>query len=88
MAILTTDSCDATAVDPTTVLFGATGNEVAPVQSATEDVDGDGDIDMVLHFVTQDTGITCRRTSASLTGTLFSGVRIKGSDSIETVAYN
>ncbi len=88
VAILTTDSFDATAVDPTTVLFGATGNEVAPVHSATEDVDGDGDIDMVLHFVTQDTDITCGLTSASLTGALFSGVRIKGSDSIETVGCN
>jgi hypothetical protein len=86
VAILTTDSFDATAVDPTTVLFGAAGVEVAPVHSATEDVDGDGDIDMILHFLTQDTGITCGNTSASLTGALFSGVRFKGSDSIETVA--
>jgi len=88
VAILTTDSFDATAVDPTTVLFGATGSEAAPVQSATEDVDVDGDIDSVLHFVTEDTGITCGNASASLTGALFSGVRILGSDSIETVGCN
>jgi hypothetical protein len=88
VAILTTDSFDATAVDPTTVLFGATGIEAAPVQSATEDVDGDGDIDLVLHFVTQETGITCGTASAALTGALFSGVRIKGSDSIVTVGCN
>jgi hypothetical protein len=88
VAILTTDSFDATAVDPTTVLFGAAGTEVGPVQSALEDVDGDGDTDMVLHFVTQDTGITCETASASLTGALFSGVTIKGSDSIETKSCN
>ena len=85
VAILTTWSFDATTVDPTTVHFGASGTEVAPVQSAAEDVDGDGDIDMVLHFVTQNTGITCGNDSASLTGALFSGVTFKGSDSIETV---
>jgi hypothetical protein len=88
VAILTTRSFDATAVDPTTIRFGSTGIETAPVHSAMEDVDGDGDIDMVLHFVTQDTGITCGSAYASLTGAMFSGVRIKGFDSIETVACN
>jgi hypothetical protein len=88
VAILTTPSFDATAVDPTTVLFGGTGIEVAPVHSATADVDGDGDIDMVLHFVTQDTGITCGTAYASLTGVLFSGVKVKGTQSIETVGCN
>lgn len=88
VAILTTDSFDATTVDPTTVLFGATGNEVAPVQWAMEDVDGDGETDLVLHFVTQDTGITCGDNSASLTGATVAGVTIMGSDSIETVACN
>lgn len=88
VAILTTDSFNATAVDPATVLFGVTGIEAAPVQSAAEDVDGDGDIDLILHFVTRETGITCGDASATLTGALFSGVKIKGSDSIETVACN
>ena len=88
VAILTTDSFDATAVDPATVLFGAAGNEVAPVHWATEDVDGDSDIDLVLHFVTQDTGITCGNASASLTGATFSGAKIKGTESIEPVGCN
>lgn len=85
VAILTTDSFDATTVDPTTVLFGATGTETAPVQSALEDVDGDGDTDMILHFNIQGTGIACGDTSASLTGETFGGQMIKGSDSINTV---
>ena len=88
VAILSTDTFDATTVDPSTVLFGATGSEAEPVHSALEDVDGDGDIDMVLHFVTQDTGITCGDSDASLTGATFSGVTVEGSDSIETVACN
>lgn len=88
VAILTTNSFDATAVDPTTVFFGATGVEAAPVRASTEDVDGDGDVDLVLHFVTKETGITCGSVSALLTGRLFSGERIEGSDSIETVPCN
>ena len=84
VAILSTPTFDATEVDPTTVLFGAAGNEVAPVHFASEDVDGDGDLDLVLHFVTQETGITCGTVSASLTGATFSGLTIEGSDTIET----
>jgi hypothetical protein len=85
VAILTTDTFDSTTVDESTVLFGATGAEAAPVQSALEDVDGDGDIDMILHFETQDTGIMCGDTSAFLTGETFDGQMIEGSDSIKTV---
>src|SRR4030095_9043491 len=85
VAILTTDTFDATVVDPTTVRFGPNGTEAAPVQSALEDVDGDGDTDMILHFKTQDTGIVCGDTSASLTGETFGGQAIEGSDSIKTV---
>jgi Protein of unknown function (DUF3344) len=85
VAILRTDSFDATTVDPATVLFGRTGTEAAPVDSALEDVDGDGDTDMILHFNTKDTGIVCGDTSASLTGETLSGQPIEGSDSIKTV---
>jgi hypothetical protein len=88
VAILTTPSFNAATVDPTTVRFGATGVEVPAFRSAMEDVDGDGDLDMVLHFVNRDTGITCGKAYASLTGALFSGVKIKGSDSVVTLACN
>jgi hypothetical protein len=85
VAILTTATFDATTVDPTTVFFGKTGTEAAPVHFAFEDVDQDGDTDMILHFNTQDTGIQCGDTSASLTGETFSGQALEGSDSIKTV---
>jgi hypothetical protein len=84
VAILTTDSFDATSVDPTTALFGATGTEAAPVHFALEDVDADGNTDMILHFNTKATGIQCGVTSASLTGKTFDGQMIQGSDSIRT----
>ena len=85
VAILTTATFDATTVDPSTVLFGATGTEAAPVHFALEDVDGDGDTDMILHFNTRDTDIVCGDTSASVTGETVSGQEIAGSNSIQTV---
>jgi hypothetical protein len=85
VAILTSDTFDATTVDPTTIRFGETGTEGAPIRSGLEDVDGDGDADMILHFNTQTTGIHCGDTSASLTGETFSGQMIEGADSIRTV---
>ena len=85
VAILTTDTFDATTVDSTTVRFGATGTEAVPVQSAFEDVDGDSDTDMILHFNARETGIVCGDTSIILTGETFSGQAIQGSHSIQTV---
>lgn len=85
VAILTTETFNAATVDSTTVLFGPSGTEAAPVKSALQDVDGDGDIDMILHFNTQTTGIQCGDTSATLTGETLDGQMIKGSDDINTV---
>jgi hypothetical protein len=73
VAILATHTFDATTVNAATVRFGATGAEAAPVRVAVEDVNNDGLSDLLLNFNTQDTGIPCRNTSASLTGQTFSG---------------
>jgi hypothetical protein len=75
VAILTMDTFDATTVNPATVHFGANGTEAAPVLVAVEDVNDDGRPDLLLHFNTQETGIQCRETSASLTGETFDGRR-------------
>lgn len=84
VAILTTDDFDATAVDAATVRFGRTGSEAAAVHSALEDANGDGYTDMVLHFRTQETGIQCGDTSASLTGQTVLGQSIEGVDTVRT----
>jgi hypothetical protein len=81
VAILSTDAFDATTVDPSTVRFGTSG---APPAFALDDVDDDGDVDMLLRFRTQAVGITCGMTSVSLTGQTLAGQAIEGADSIKT----
>ena len=85
VAILSTETFDATTVDPTTVRFGATGTEAAPRHLARNDVNGDGRPDLILRFRLGDTGIECGDTEAFLTGETFDGQAIEGSDAIKTV---
>lgn len=82
VSVLTTPTFDANTVDPSTVRFGRTGTEASSVQSALEDVDMDGDMDLVLHFNTQETGIRAGDTQASLTGMTLSGMSFAGSDAV------
>ena len=85
VAILTNETFDASSVDPTTVKFGRTGTEASPVQWTMEDVDYDGDLDMILHFKTQETGIQPGDIEAKLTGKTLKDISIEGTDSIKTV---
>lgn len=86
VALLTTESFDAaTDADANTVRFGIVGTEAAPVHVALDDADMDGDIDLMLHFSTQETGIKCGNTAATLTGETFAGRKIRGTDAINTV---
>ena len=87
VAILTSAYFDASTVDPDTVDFlGA-----SPKNCALEDVDGDGDIDMILHFKTQaldfsllvDEGGTYKY--AYLTGETNDGIPFEGKDTVRLV---
>jgi hypothetical protein len=85
VAILSTEIFDALTISPTTVQFGPGGASIAHRSGHLEDVDSDGDLDLVLHFRTQEAGILCGDTEASLTGETFDGQAIQGTDSIVTV---
>ncbi len=90
VAILTTAAFDATTVDHTTVTFeGASETHVdkksGEARRHAEDVDGDGDTDLVLHFRLGDTGLTCASTDGTLTGSTFGGQAIEGADSVRMV---
>ncbi len=92
VAILTTEDFDATTVNHTTVMFGRNGAQEIHDMKKTdeskrheEDVDGDGDIDLVFHFRSLLTGIECGDIVVWLTGETYSGDLITGSDNIQTV---
>lgn len=79
VAILTTDDFDATTVDVSSVAFGPDGASEAHGKGHFEDVDGDGDTDLVMHFKTQDAGIASGDEEACLTG-VADGKDITGCD--------
>ncbi len=92
VAILTTSTADgdpfefdAWDADPLSLAFGPDGAGIAHAYGHAEDVDRDGDLDMVVHFKTRETGIACGDTEATLAGETFGGQPIEGTDSIRTV---
>ena len=80
VAVLTTDF-DASTIDPETVVFAG----AVPVRSTLEDVDSDGELDMLFHFKTQDLDLTEDSTGATLTGKTLDEVDITGTDTVNIV---
>jgi hypothetical protein len=87
VAILGSTDFDALQVIVSTVSFGPDG--AAPAHDGhVEDVNGDGFPDMVLHFRTEDTGIECGDTEATLVGETNTGGLFAATDSIRTTGCN
>ena len=81
VAILTTPDFDAATVDPATIGFEG----ASPVRDALQDVDGDGDLDLIMHFRTQETNIADEATEGCLAGETTAGQPIAGCDAVRIV---
>lgn len=82
VAILTADDFDATTVDPLSAAFGPAGASEAHGRGHVSDVDFDGDVDLVLHFRTQETGIEVGDSEACLSAETFDGQAVVGCEVI------
>ena len=87
VAILSTDFDAPSEVDQSSLTFGRAGDEdsLALCTKSAEDVNGDGLLDQVCHFNTQDTGFRCGDTEGILRGQTVDGVPIEGRDSVRIV---
>ena len=88
VAILSTDTFDATTLDPETIELS--GAKVAIRRRGEflvqeKDVDHDGDIDLLVKIDSQGLVIEPGATIVTLTGRTFDGIRIEGSDDIALV---
>ena len=82
VAILTTDQFDAQNINPLEVRFGRGQAIEAHLRGHLEDVNGDGRLDMVLHFRVQQSGILPTDLEVCLTGNTTNGTPFQGCDSV------
>lgn len=88
VAILSTPTFNAPAeVDTTSLTFGRTGDEpsLAFCNASAEEVNGDGLLDLICHFNTQQTGFQAADTQGVLKGTTVDGTYITWTDSVRIV---
>lgn len=81
VAVLTTGVFSAAKVNPATVQFAG----AAPLRWTLEDVDADGDKDMLFHFRTEQLNLDQNSTQAILTGETTEGVAFQATDAVRIV---
>jgi hypothetical protein len=73
------------AIDPRSVEFGPDGAVETHGRGHLADIDGDGQLELLLHFRIRETGIRCGDTTVSLEGLTYDGQLIGGSDVIRVL---
>jgi hypothetical protein len=82
VAVLTTDSICAEMIDPGTVVFAG----AMPERWSFEDVDDDGDDDIIFHFSTQELALDTDSTEATLKAELLDQEgEVSGTDEVRIV---
>lgn len=86
IAILTTDDFDAATVDPASISIAGRGvavrGKAEKLMARLEDVDGDGDKDLLVQVETQSDGAVWVSGTVVLTGNTYDGLPIVGQDDI------
>lgn len=92
VAVLSTDTFDATTIDPGSLRFGSPdivggggGATLAHGDGHLTDVDDDGDLDFLGHFQVEDTGFEKADTEGLLVGQAGNGEHVAGVDSVKVV---
>jgi len=88
VAILSTETFDATTLDIESIVFAGAGVNVknnGALHASFEDVNADGLLDLVLHFNTQDLVLDDTSTEAILTGTTDNGRCVSATGSVKIV---
>jgi hypothetical protein len=93
VALLAEPGFDPSEIDPESLAFGPpSGPFVAPLHDLTaecaledhlQDVDDDGDLDLVTHYSIGDLGFEVGDTEGCLTGSLLSGPSLVGCDAVD-----
>ncbi|PIT97339.1 hypothetical protein COT77_01985, partial [Candidatus Berkelbacteria bacterium CG10_big_fil_rev_8_21_14_0_10_41_12] len=82
VAILTDEFFDAKDIVLNSIILAG----ASPTKGKLEDVDNDGDLDLILHFETQSLQLISGDTEATLTGELKDGTLIEGTDFIRIIS--